>query len=76
MLDNVIEVIKPAAGSGNELKPCPFCGSEDIAFVQYEHAAGLRYKVCCFSCLAEIDPGYAQKPHVVADMWNRRATHE
>lgn len=54
------------------LKPCPFCGSKDVMYVQYEHAAGLRWRAECFGCTAMIDPGYAQKPSVVRDMWNRR----
>lgn len=71
-MENVIHIMKPAEGSGNDLKPCPFCGSEEIVFMQYEHAAGLRWKVFCCGCAAGIDPGWAQHPHAVADLWNRR----
>jgi len=73
-MENVINIMKPAEGSGNELAPCPFCGSEEVVFMQYEHAAGTkRWKVVCCGCMASIDPGYAQQPHQVADKWNRRA---
>lgn len=71
-MEDVVKIIKPAAGSGNELKPCPFCGSEEISFMQYEHAVGLRWRVVCFGCMATIDPGYAQAMHQVADLWNKR----
>lgn len=71
-MENVIHIMKPAEGSGNELLPCPFCGSEEVVFMQYEHAAGLRWKVVCCGCMAGIDPGSAQKPHQVAERWNRR----
>lgn len=71
-MEDVVKIIKPADGSGNELKPCPFCGSEEIAFMQYEHAAGLRWRAVCCGCVATIDPGYAQEPHQVADLWNKR----
>ena len=71
-MEHVVKTIKPAAGSGNELKPCPFCGSNEIVFMLYEHAAGLRWRVFCCGCTATIDPGYAQEMHTVADLWNKR----
>lgn len=71
-MEEVIHIMKPAEGSGNELKPCPFCGSENVAFMQYKHAAGPRWRVFCFGCTAQVDPGYAQQPHQVTDLWNRR----
>lgn len=71
-MEKTIKFMKPAAGSGNELKPCPFCGSENVFFEQYEHAVGPRWRVICGGCCASIDPGYAQDPHQVTDLWNRR----
>ena len=67
-MSNIKEIVTPPAG---ELKPCPFCGAPAV-YAQYEHKAGLRWKVMCCGCLAEIDPGYAQTKHAVANMWNRR----
>lgn len=58
---------------GKTLPPCPFCGGQHILFVKYQHAAGSRWKVMCADCLAEIDPGWAQQPHVLIPMWKRRA---
>ena len=55
---------------------CPFCGSHNIAYGKYEHAAGSRWEVLCMNCLANIDPGYAQDWGTVRDMWNRRAAPE
>lgn len=71
-MEKVIHIMKPTEGSGNELKPCPFCGSVEVVFMQYEHAAGPRWRVFCCGCAAGIDPGWAQHPHAVADLWNRR----
>jgi len=69
---HTLHVFKPQKGDNLELKPCPFCGSEEIYYVQYRSAAGERWKVICANCVAEIDPGYAQEKHRVQDMWNRR----
>ena len=71
-MEDVVKIIKPAAGSGNELKPCPFCGSEEIVFMQYQTVVGLRWRTFCCGCAAGIDPGYAQEMHQVTEMWNRR----
>lgn len=72
-MEEIIQILKPAEGSGNELLPCPFCGSEEVVFIQYQHANGwLRWKVFCCGCTASIDPGYAQMPHIVTELWNRR----
>lgn len=62
------------AGNGEDhLLPCPFCGSEDIAYGKYEHAAGPRWAVVCMGCMAQIDPGWAQMRHAVQELWNRRS---
>lgn len=71
-MEDVIKIMTPAEGSGNELKPCPFCGSQEVVFMQYKHAAGLRWKVVCCGCMAGVDSGSAQQPHQVAASWNRR----
>ena len=56
----------------DSLLPCPFCGSNEVVYIQYEHVAGLRWKVMCCGCVAQIDPGYAQEKGVVRGMWNKR----
>lgn len=67
-----LELWKPEPMSNLSLEPCPFCGYDEVVYVKYQHAAGLRWKVRCCTCMAEIDPGYAQERHVVREMWNRR----
>ena len=53
--------------------PCPFCGeSEEIYLQEYEHAAGKRWRICCASCMAQIDRGYDQTPGALIDLWNKR----
>lgn len=34
-----------------KLLPCPFCGSTNVVYEQYEHAAGSRWRVCCFELI-------------------------
>lgn len=55
------------------LKPCPFCGSDNAVYVEYEHAAGLRWKVLCTECCAQVDNGFAQAKEAAQRAWNRRA---
>lgn len=71
-MGEILKIEKSEAGSLLELKPCPFCGNKEIVYMQYQHDAGLRWKVFCLGCAAEIDPGYAQDKCVVRDKWNRR----
>lgn len=52
---------------------CPFCGSVDVVYERYLHTAGYRWRVVCTSCMASIDPGYAQQRSTVQRMWNTRA---
>ena len=52
---------------------CPFCGSENVVYERYLHAAGYRWRVVCMSCMASIDPGYAQQRSTVQQLWNTRA---
>ena len=69
--EDTIKLVQPTS-SHNHLEPCPFCGCRVITYEQYQHKAGIRWRVWCTECLACIDPGYAQHPGVVQRMWNRR----
>ena len=71
-MERIIKFEKPGDRAELQLRPCPFCGSTEIVYAQYKHAAGLRWMVTCCGCMAGIDPGYAQSQHVVRDMWNKR----
>ena len=71
-MEDVVQIWKPEPGGHLTLKPCPFCGSEEIMYMQYNHRAGLRWMVMCAGCAASIDPGWAQNRHRVAELWNRR----
>lgn len=57
-----------------ELKPCPFCGGEDIYADGYDHAAGLRWRVLCLDCMGMVDPGTIQQKYRAIEAWNRRAS--
>lgn len=69
-----MDMIKPRPTDDTALRPCPFCGSAEVVFTRYTHAAdgGYRYAVMCCGCLATIDPGWAVMRSQVAEMWNRR----
>lgn len=72
MEEKIIQIWKPKPTDDLALKPCPFCGNEEIVYIQYETVVGPRWKVVCSDCLATIDPGYAQDRYTVSHMWNRR----
>ena len=72
--DDTIELIQPPHNSDMTLAPCPFCGSESIWYEKYLYVTGPRWRCWCADCLAGIDPGCAQNPGRVREMWNRRAT--
>lgn len=73
----------------SELKPCPFCGSEDI-FQTYsqEYAFGLKHpKIFCNSCKAifsveddspytNCEEDYAYRRVKTVEAWNRRVKDE
>lgn len=68
-----MDIRMASEAGGDAVKPCPFCGSTNIAYGKYEHAAGPRYAILCMNCMAQIDPGWAQSRHAVQDLWNCRA---
>lgn len=58
----------------SELKPCPFCGSDRVAYIPTEeqnyedHLEGFIY---CHSCGFSSDVFLDE--HIAAGYWNRRA---
>jgi hypothetical protein len=70
-MDNVKEIVKP--NGYLFLKSCPFCGSNEAVYVQYERVSELRWKVLCPVCCAQVDNGYAQTKYAAQIVWNRRA---
>jgi Lar family restriction alleviation protein len=61
-----------------ELKPCPFCGSEDVklaahpgAGIGYLHHSDTVYSIDCLGCTASFASRY--KRELLVEQWNRRA---
>lgn len=50
------------------LKPCPFCGSEDVVLVSGRHAPWYYTAVSCRSCEMEV----TRKWGGLINGWNRR----
>lgn len=59
--------------TSDRLRPCPFCGGEDVVVERYEHHEGAwRYRVICTDCMARVDSGLWQRRHQAVEAWNRR----
>jgi len=71
-ISKINDIWRPDADSDLQLLPCPFCGDATVVYYKYQHLAGERFGVLCSSCMASIDPGYAQDKVTVQAMWNRR----
>ncbi len=54
------------------LKPCPFCGGENIFVDGYEHGAGIRWRVLCLDCMATLDDVTIHQKFRAIVAWNRR----
>lgn len=56
------------------LRPCPFCGGEDVVVERYEHHEGQwRYRAVCTGCMAMVDTGCWQTMGRAIEAWNRRS---
>lgn len=55
------------------LKPCPFCGSEDVKIIEHIFK-GVKntYGAKCFSCKAQSDQFFEDGINAI-EAWNRRA---
>lgn len=56
----------------DELKPCPFCGSDDLEI--YHEVVGCHYYVTCRDCGSSGAIYYT--PEQAAHAWNRRANED
>lgn len=54
------------------LDPCPFCGSTEIVYWEYETPVGPRWRIFCLGCTAGVDNGCAQQKNHITHVWNRR----
>jgi Lar family restriction alleviation protein len=54
-----------------ELKPCPFCGGEDIKLVEFSSSGKAFWGVECKGA-CNLDFGMEETKKGVADLWNRR----
>lgn len=65
-----MEIIKPVGDL--QLKPCPFCGSDEVVYMKYQTVSGERYKVFCCGCTASIDTGWHISMCQPQELWNKR----
>ena len=56
MLNDVIDIKKPAPDSQYRLLPCK-CGSDNVAYVHYNGKGGAKWRVECFDCRRTVDKG-------------------
>lgn len=55
-----------------ELKPCPFCGSEDLHIdYEIENGSPKTFYVVCMNCFAQGPFHYTEK--IAIDAWNKRS---
>ena len=41
--EKILDIIKPEATPEHfKLLPCPFCGSEEVVYIKYQHARAMR----------------------------------
>lgn len=54
-----------------KLKPCPFCGNENISSAQHKmFGQDVRYTIKCMRCMGEMTRSTRKKAE---QAWNRRA---
>lgn len=53
-----------------KLKPCPFCGSDNLKLISYNSIAGVCKMVECMQCFAQV-PSRATKKEAI-EAWNKR----
>ena len=60
-----------------ELKPCPFCGSNEVVLEWYiHHADQHRVRCLCTNCMAMVDAGWWQNERQPIQAWNTRANEK
>ena len=68
----VLHIEKHPESGDTHLLPCPFCGTSEIIYWQYETVVGPRWRIFCLGCSATMDPGWAQNKVYLIERWNRR----
>lgn len=64
--------ILPAPDSQYRLRPCKVCKGDNVAYVEYVHQEGERWRVVCFDCGHTVDVG-AKVRHDAQLAWNQEA---
>ena len=71
LIDDAIEIKKPAQDSHFLLQNCGECNSDNVAYVKYETNGSVRYRVSCFDCGHTVKPFGAVCAHDAQIAWNR-----
>ena len=68
-MNDATQILKPAPDSQYRLRPCKECKGDNVAYVEYVHPEGTRWRVVCFDCGHTVDTA-AQARHAAQLAWN------
>lgn len=68
-MDNVLQIISPDPDSQYRLRPCE-CKSTNVAYVEYQHPDGERWRVQCFDCGKVLAVDQPATRHDLQLLWN------
>lgn len=74
-LESAIRIEAAAPDSHFRLHPCPACGGDNVAYVQYMTGIQEPWKVACFDCGCTVDRQKIFK-HEAQVAWNKNANGE
>ena len=69
-IEGAIKIEAAVPDSHYRLLPCPECGSDNVAYVQYMTGIQEPWKVCCFDCGFTVDQQKIFR-HEAQVAWNR-----
>lgn len=71
--DKVLQIIKPLPDSHFLLLPCWQCESDNVAYIEYLHLGGARWRVQCLDCGATVAHEQPAPRHQLQVEWNGKS---